>query len=101
MIGGAGAAISRIIREVDIELAHDLTLRQYFSLTAGLSYPPALKRFISHRPAPHWRIPLITTIFADRNEVEAVKQLCGDDAQTFVDLVDEVRPCNLSPIKNE
>ena len=96
-----GATISWKPRQVDIELAHDSTLHQYFSLTAAPSYPPALKRLISKRPAQRGRIPLITTIFADRNEVEVVKQLCGDDAQIFVDLVDEVSLCGLSPIEHK
>ena len=38
------------------------------------------------------RIPLITTIFSDPDEAEAVKRLCGDDAQSFIDVIDEVFP---------
>ena len=36
------------------------------------------------------RIPLIETIFSDRDKIEVVKRLCGDDAQSFVDVIDEV-----------
>ena len=36
------------------------------------------------------RISLITTIFSDRDEVEIVKDLQGDDAQSFVNVIDEV-----------
>ena len=36
------------------------------------------------------RISLITAIFSDRDETEAVKALCGDHAQAFVDAVDQV-----------
>ena len=57
------------------------------------SGPPAWKRLISRPLATHERIPLITTIFdPGKNEIEAVQSLRGDDAQTFVDIVDEVPP---------
>jgi len=38
------------------------------------------------------RISLITDIFSDRDETEVVRHLCGDDAQTFVNIIDEVPP---------
>ena len=38
------------------------------------------------------RISLIADIFSDRDETEAVKCLSGDDAQSFVDAIDEVLP---------
>jgi hypothetical protein len=38
------------------------------------------------------RISLITHIFSDRDETKAIKCLCGDDAQSFVDVVDKVFP---------
>ena len=101
VIGSVEGTISWKPRQVNIELAHNSTLYQYFSLTADTSYRPTLRQLISHRSAPCERIPLVTAIFSDRSEDEVVKQLSGDDAQTFVNLVDEVRPCNLSPIKNE
>jgi len=42
---------------------------------------------------------LITTIFLDRNQVEMVEHLSGDDAQTFIDTVDKVRFHALPPRK--
>ena len=33
---------------------------------------------------------MITAIFSDRDEVEIVKDLRGDDAQSFVNVIDEV-----------
>ena len=87
VIGNVWVTISRALRQVDIKPAHDSTLHQHFPLTAGPSYHPALGRLITYHPAPRGRIPLITTIFSDPNEVEAVKQLCGDDAQKIVDLI--------------
>jgi len=38
------------------------------------------------------RISLITYMFSNRDETEAVKRLSGDDAQSFVDVIDEVLP---------
>ena len=50
---------------------------------------PGWKRLIS-RPLPRGeRISLITVIFAESNEADVVN-LHGDDAQTFVDVIDEV-----------
>ena len=40
----------------------------------------------------HERIHLVTNIFSDRNEVEKVGNLCGDDAQALVNVIDEVSP---------
>jgi len=38
------------------------------------------------------RISLITAIFSNRGVGDAVKRLSKDDAQAFVDVVDEVIP---------
>ena len=35
------------------------------------------------------RVSLIVKIFSDRDQVEMVKNLSGDDAQTFIDVTDE------------
>lgn len=52
---------------------------------------PAWKRLIDHRPlASSERISLIANIFSDHKEMEIVKKLHGDDAQSFVDVTDEV-----------
>lgn len=52
---------------------------------------PAWKQLTSSNLATHKRIPLVRTVFSDREEVKIVGHLCGDDAQTFVDMIDEVR----------
>jgi hypothetical protein len=52
----------------------------------------AWKRSTNHPIVIAKRISLITAIFSDRCGVEAVKRLCGDDAQAFVDVLDEVLP---------
>ena len=48
------------------------------------------KCLIDRRLTTQERTPLITTIFSDRNELEVVKRIGGDDAQSFVDVIDEV-----------
>ena len=68
---------------------------------------PAWKSLIDHPLTSEERITLIADIFSDRDEAEAVKRLHGDDAQSFVDIIDEVllhRPTYLRrahPINHE
>jgi len=52
----------------------------------------AWKRSIDRPISTHKRISLITAIFSNRFVAEAVKGLCREDAQTFVDMTDEVLP---------
>ena len=51
---------------------------------------PAWRRLIDCPLATDERVSLITAIFSDPDEIEVVKGLCGNDAQSFVDVVDEV-----------
>ena len=51
---------------------------------------PPWKRLISGALTTNERTSLIMTIFSDSNQVEIIKHLSGDDAQTFVDTVDDV-----------
>ena len=53
---------------------------------------PAWKRLIDRPLATDECISLIAGIFSDRGEAEAIKHLQGDDAQSFVDVIDEVPP---------
>ena len=50
------------------------------------------KRLIDHPLAVAERVSLIVDLLSDRNETEAAKCLSGDDAQSFVNVVDEVIP---------
>jgi len=50
------------------------------------------KRSMDQPIAIDKRISLITAIFSNRSVAEAVKRLSKDDAQAFVDVVDEVPP---------
>ena len=54
----------------------------------------AWKRSIDQPIAIDKRISLITAIFSNRSVAEAVKHLCKEDVQAFVDVVDEVLPCS-------
>ena len=53
---------------------------------------PAWRRLINRLLTKDERIPLITDIFSDYDELEDVKRLHRDDAQSFVDVIDEVFP---------
>ncbi|KAF9642914.1 kinase-like protein [Thelephora ganbajun] len=51
--------------------------------------PPAWKRLIGHTLSTNEHISLITSLFSDRSEVEVLENLSGDDAQAFIDVIDE------------
>ena len=51
---------------------------------------PEWKRLISQPLPADERVSLITTIFSDSVGADAAKHLHGDNAQTFVDVIDEV-----------
>lgn len=53
---------------------------------------PAWKRLINYPPTSDERVSLITDIFSNRDEIEVVKRLHGDEAQSFIDTIDEVLP---------
>ena len=57
-----------------------------------LSNTPAWKCLIERSLTPDECTSLIADIFSDRDEAEAVKHLHGDNAQSFVDVIDEVLP---------
>ena len=53
---------------------------------------PAWKRLTDRPLTTDERVSLITNLFSDRIETEAVKRLRGGDAQSFVDVMDKVLP---------
>ena len=59
---------------------------------------PAWRRLISRPHTTDERISLVTEIFSDSNEIQVVKCLREDDAQVFIDMIDEVPPSFLSRI---
>jgi len=50
----------------------------------------AWKRLVRDPLPKHERISLITMIFSDHNQIRTVMHLSRDDAQTFIDKIDEV-----------
>ena len=76
-----------------------LYIHQFFYPSTS-SELPAWKQLISRTSTTDERISLITTIFVDRDQVEMVMRLSGDDAQTVVDVIDEVRPCIILPSRS-
>lgn len=53
-----------------------------------LSDPSAWKKLIKHLPTEE-RLSLIRHIFSNHSEAEVFRYLSGDDAQTFIDVIDE------------
>ncbi|KAF9646803.1 kinase-like protein [Thelephora ganbajun] len=47
------------------------------------------KRLITHDFSQHEVVPLIEAIFSSQDEVKMIGYLRGDDAQTFIDVIDE------------
>ena len=53
--------------------------------------PSACRQLISNTSLPHEVISLIEAIFASKAEITVVRDLRGEGAQKFIDVVDEVR----------
>ena len=51
---------------------------------------PALKRLVDNPLGSDERVSLITDVFSVHDEAELVLRLRGDDAQPFIDAIDEV-----------
>lgn len=52
---------------------------------------PAYKRLISGNFSQTELISLLEATFTSQDEARVIDDLCGDDAQAFIDVVDEVR----------
>ena len=52
---------------------------------------PACRRLISHPSSPREVISLIEAVFTSEEEIKIVRDFRGDDAQSFIDVVHEVR----------
>lgn len=52
----------------------------------------ACRRLIRRAFTPHEFPSLIEAIFSSKDEDDAISCLLGDDAQTFIDVIDEARP---------
>ena len=54
---------------------------------------------ISPSLSANGRIDLIMSIFSDRDEVEVFEYLSENDAQAFVDMIDEASVCTILSLK--
>ena len=61
---------------------------------------PGWKRLINNSLAAHERASLITAIFSNRDKLETIRHIDGDDAQAFVDVVYEVSSRSLLPLSS-
>lgn len=62
---------------------------------------PTWKRLISHTFPSYEVTSLVEEIFVSENELTALDDLRGDDAQTFIDVIHEVRLCTPSSEKRD
>ena len=62
---------------------------EMFFIRSGV---PAWKRLIDRPLTTNECMSLIAEILSDRSEVEAIKRLSTDEAQSFVDVLDKVFP---------
>ena len=85
----ASTSVGDFVRLVSFDLSGTAYLRPDQFTGYRIS---AWKRSIDQPIAIDERISLITAIFSNRSVAEAVKCLCREDAQAFVDVVDEVLP---------
>lgn len=51
---------------------------------------PAWKQLIKDTLSTHQRVSLISSIFSHQSEIDVVELLSGNDAQEFIDIIDEV-----------
>ena len=91
MLGSEGSPTSKFsanfLQPVRLTLEPCIPLPDRFLAFSGI---PAWKRLIDRPLAKDERILLIADIFSDRDETESVKDLSGDNAQSFIDVADEV-----------
>ena len=59
-------------------------------LSGPNSNEPAWKRLVNRASPPHEVISLIETILASENEMKMIGNLCGDNAQSAIDVIHEV-----------
>jgi len=65
------------------------------------SEDPPWRQLIKSTLNAHERILLITAIFSDNNQIKTVSKLSGDDAQAFIDVIDEVSLRTISCLKGK
>ena len=91
--------VSEALQVLTLSVSHPFRRSSIRELDGFFVYSdlPAWKQLLDPTLATHKRIPLIATIFSGSDEVEITRNLFGDDAQTFVDVIDEVSIHTFSP----
>jgi len=93
MLGPGSSSASTSVANFVRPVSFDLSGTTYLRLDQFTGYRVSVwKRSIDRPIAIDKRISLIKAIFSDRYVVDAVKRLCREDVQAFVDVVDEVLP---------
>jgi len=93
MLGSGTSSASTSVADLVWLVSSDLSGTAYPRPDRFAGYRiSAWKRSADQPIAIDKRISLITAIFSNRSVAEAVKCLCREDAQAFVDVVDEVLP---------
>jgi len=88
-VSSASASVADFVQLVSFDLSGNAHLRPDQFTGYRIS---AWKRSVDQPIAIHKRISLITAIFSNHCVAEAVKHLCKEDVQAFVNVVDEVLP---------
>ena len=81
--------VSEVLRRLSVSTLDHASIGLTGSLCSGRS---AWNRLITCPLTTPERISLIAAIFSDRDEIGEANDLCGNDAQSFIDAVDEVSP---------
>ena len=81
--------VLQVLRHLSVPILDRTFAKLTGTLRSGRS---AWNRLITCPLTTHQRTSLITDIFSDRDEVEEVSYLSGNDAQAFIDVTDEVHP---------
>jgi len=84
--------VSRALLTLSVSYSFQRSYIHSFDWFSLCSERPTWQRLISRTLTADERTTLIVKIFSDRDEVEMAEHLSGDDAQTFIDVIAEVRP---------
>ena len=81
--------VLQVLHSLSVPIFDHESARLTSTLCSGRS---AWNRLITSPLTPNQRTSLITEILSDRDEIETINNLCGNDAQSFIDVIDEVAP---------
>ena len=81
--------VLEVLHYLSVSILDGMSIELTGSSYSGRS---AWNRLITCPPTTPERTSLIAAIFSNRDEIEMISHLCGNDAQSFIDAVDEVPP---------